>query len=289
MSENYNALKESTKSILQRIKHEDVARKTLLTDKFQARLYAQSVLQKNIYGKDSNGTPLSEVFEDQKSATDFLIPLIGVWKAPWDINFDILPLPCILKTNHGCGYNITIRTDIDTDRIKKYRAQLSEWLTIDYSWFNNEPQYLNIQRCIVGENYYNDLRLCQVFCFNGVPTYIATPVGKWNIEDKILHSYQAVHDINFNLIRGAKICHFEPHLEIIPANTPLLARRLTLLSEWLSKDLPFVRMDYLVSNNGKIYFNEFTFSPGAMWLELSPVEFEDEFIEHLTTTLSNEH
>lgn len=60
-----------------------------------------------------------------------VVPLLGVWENPDDIDFDALPNRYVLKCNHGCGYNIILKdkSKLDVDSVKK---QLRIWLKTNY-------------------------------------------------------------------------------------------------------------------------------------------------------------
>ena len=47
-------------------------------------------------------------FIKEKIGEEYLIPLIGVWDSPDDIDFDALPERFVLKCNHKPKHNITI-------------------------------------------------------------------------------------------------------------------------------------------------------------------------------------
>ena len=48
-------------------------------------------------------------FVAERIGEKYLVPLLGVWQYPEEINFSELPDKYIIKANHGCGYNYIVR------------------------------------------------------------------------------------------------------------------------------------------------------------------------------------
>lgn len=66
-----------------------------------------------------------------KVGSNYLIPLLWSGDKPEDIPFDELPLRFVIKTNHGCSYNIIVKdkTQLDYKQIKK---QLKKWIETNF-------------------------------------------------------------------------------------------------------------------------------------------------------------
>jgi len=47
-------------------------------------------------------------FVAERIGEEYLVPLLGVWDDPADIDFDKLPQSFALKATHGCGWNIIV-------------------------------------------------------------------------------------------------------------------------------------------------------------------------------------
>lgn len=45
-------------------------------------------------------------YVEKKGLGDILVPLLGHWDRPEDIDWEKLPDKFVLKCNHGCAYNI---------------------------------------------------------------------------------------------------------------------------------------------------------------------------------------
>ena len=63
---------------------------------------------------------------------EYLIPLLGVWDNPDDIDFDSLPNQFVLKCNHNSGLGMCICKDKSKLDIAKVKAELRKGLRQDY-------------------------------------------------------------------------------------------------------------------------------------------------------------
>lgn len=89
----------------------------------------------------------------KKEGLEFLlIPLIGAWEKPEDIDFDTLPNQFALKCNHGSATNIICKDKTKLD-FEEARNRLKHWLSIDYGKLFNEKHYSKIQPMIICEEY----------------------------------------------------------------------------------------------------------------------------------------
>lgn len=107
-----------------------------------------------------------------KLGEEYLIPLLGVWDDPDDIDFDSLPDRFVLKCNHNSGLGMCICKDKSTLDMKKVKADLRKGLKQDYYLTGREWPYKNVPRKIIAEKYMEDntlheLRDYKFFCFGG--------------------------------------------------------------------------------------------------------------------------
>ena len=68
----------------------------------------------------------------EKLGEEYLIPLLGVWDDPNDIDFDKLPNQFVLKCNHNSGLGMCICKDKSKLDIKKVKGELRKGLKQDY-------------------------------------------------------------------------------------------------------------------------------------------------------------
>lgn len=177
--------------------------------------------------------------------------------------WDKYPPKFVIKCNHGCGYNILV-TDKKKADINKIMLQLDLWMHEDFWKIYCEPQYKNVKKCIIVEEYLaDDIQTYKFYCFNGSPEVVYVSSNGENGEKDLYLDY---FDLNWNWLpitldkhkhkkkNNVKPKNFEGMLE--------MARK-------LSKDFPFVRVD-LYNVDGVIYFSELTFIPTGGMMKLHP-------------------
>lgn len=208
----------------------------------------------------------------EKIGEEYLIPLIGAYDNPDDIDFSKLPKSFVLKANHGSGYNYLVKNkdDLNEKRVKKL---MQSWLKEDYYKINKEYQYKNVEKKIICEKFVTDktgeLLDYKFFCFNGEPYFVKVDYDRYS------NHTTKFYDMNWNAVEmseqgfgkyageGKKPENFDKMVE--------LARK-------LSKDFPFVRVD-LYNVDGKIYFGELTFTPAGGKHAFFPLEKDKKFAD----------
>lgn len=188
----------------------------------------------------------------EKTGSEYVVPLLGVWNDFDDIDFTVLPEQFVLKCNHDCG-SIVICRDKQTFDYDVARKKLTQYLNRNYYWEGREWPYRDIPPKIIAEEYLDsgdgkppvDYKY---FCFGGEPKimFIATDRG---IDTKF-----DFYDMDFNHL---ELVHGHPN-----ANTalekPEKFEEMRSLATVLSNGIPFVRVDFY-NINGRIYFGEYTF------------------------------
>jgi len=91
-----------------------------------------------------------------KLGEEYLIPLLGVWDDPDDIEFDALPDQFVLKCNHNSGLGMCICKDKSKLDISMTRVRLRKGLQEDYFTRNREWPYKDVPRKIIAEKYMVD-------------------------------------------------------------------------------------------------------------------------------------
>ena len=102
----------------------------------------------------------------------YLIPLLGVWDDPDDIDFDALPDRFVLKCNHNSGKGMYICRDKSKMDVEKVKKELKAGLEQNYYLNGREWPYKDVPRKIIAEQYMEDeqtaeLRDYKFFCFDG--------------------------------------------------------------------------------------------------------------------------
>ena len=109
---------------------------------------------------------------------EYLVPLLGVWDSPDEINFASLPSSFVLKATHGSGWNIFV---LDKSALDKAwaRRRLKEWLGLRQAMKGGfELHYEYCEPRIVCEPLLRDgtggLRDYKFMVFDGVVQFIFT-------------------------------------------------------------------------------------------------------------------
>lgn len=188
---------------------------------------------------------------------EYLIPLLGVWNRPDEIDFDALPDQFVLKCSHNSGVGLCIcknKSKLDIDKTKK---QLRKGLNHDYYLLGREWPYKNVPRNIIAEEYMVDdsgaeLKDYKINCFNGVPAFVEVISGRGGHKYCLNHYDFAWQPLDLRE-RG-----FFPSDAPIPR--PGLLDEMFEISRILSKNIPYVRIDlYLVLD--RVFFGEITLFP----------------------------
>lgn len=191
---------------------------------------------------------------------EYVIPTLGVWDRPEDIEWEKLPNQFVLKTTHGGGsLGVVICKDKTVfnreDAIKRLKKNMkgSDW-RIQMEW-----PYKNVPRRIIAEKYIepapdmNDLTDYKFFCFGGEPKYCQV------IQDRSATETIDFYDIDW---------HHQDFIGLNPAAIrssieqpkPINLNEQVSVARQLSKGIPFSRID-LYSCQGKVYFGEITLYP----------------------------
>lgn len=194
-----------------------------------------------------------------KIGEEYLIPLLGVWDDPDEIDFGMLPNQFVLKCNHNSGLGMCICKDKSKINISKVKRELKRGLKQDYYLTGREWPYKNVKRKIIAEQYMEDtglreLRDYKFFCFGGI-------VKCFKIDfDRFIEHHANYYDSNKNILDFGEInLPPEPDRNI---KIPGSIEKMEELAEILSKSIPFVRADFY-DVDGRIYFGELTFFPDS--------------------------
>ena len=224
-------------------------------------------LKLHVYGKDPVYTVCADKYRvreylKERGFENLLIPLIGVYERPEDIDFNALPERFVLKWNFGSGYNVICNSKLDLDWEATVR-QLKEWgRDKDYAWRSYEMQYRDIPHRIVCEEniapWGKGLVDYKFQCFKG-KVLLGTMYTHLPNETQEIYSfgsdlkYYAYEETKEGLIQlSSEPNYFDRSLVI----------NLVKCAEELASAFHFVRVD-LYSVDGRVYFGEFTFTGGG--------------------------
>lgn len=213
----------------------------------------------------------------EKIGEEYLIPLLGVWDDPDEIDFDALPERFVLKCNHNSGKGMCICKDKSKLDIEKVKSELRHGLAQDYYLTGREWPYKDIPRKIICEKYMEDyetgeLRDYKFFCFNGTPLYCQV------ISDRSVCETIDFFDMEWKLQDFSGLFPY-PHASSIIARPKTLSEMIAC-AERLSAGYTFLRVD-LYEINQKMYFGELTFYPASGFGTFSPEKWNRIFGEYL--------
>lgn len=195
---------------------------------------------------------------------EYIIPTLGVWDKPEDIEWDSLPNKFVLKTTHGGGgCGVVICNDKQKFNKAKAIAKLNQSLQSDIYWRFREWPYKNVPKKIIAEKFMapvksaaiNDLSDYKFFCFNGEPMYCQV------IRDRHTKETIDFYDMEWN---HQEFVGLNPvaRAGLTPVARPKHLDVLISICRKLAKDIPFVRVDLYVIDD-KEYFGELTFYPAS--------------------------
>ena len=197
----------------------------------------------------------------EKIGEEYLIPLIGVWDNPDDIDFDALPDKFVLKCNHNSGLGMCICKDKSKLNIENVKSELKKGLAQDYYLTGREWPYKNVPRKIIAEKYMtdtsdsSDFTDYKFFCFNGYVDCVMVCLERSSGDTKFYF-----FDSNWNLKRLNTRGKNAP--DGFTISKPSQMDKMFEIAAKLSKGLPFVRID-LYQSSDHIYFGEITFFPDS--------------------------
>ena len=195
---------------------------------------------------------------------EYIIPTLGVWNKPEDIEWEKLPDKFVLKTTHGGGgKSVFVCKDKKTLDKEAIVQNLNKSLQVDIYPMLKEWPYKNVPHRIIAEKYIDpfpnvkDLPDYKWYCFGGEPKFCQVINNRstketidffdteWKHQDFV--GLNPAHGPVFDSAGTVIECpsHLHTHLQI--------ARK-------LSKDLPFSRID-LYETGDHTYFGEITFYP----------------------------
>ena len=187
----------------------------------------------------------------------YIIPTIGIWDNPENIDWDILPNQFVLKTTHGGGNSgVVVCKDKNSLDKQQVISKLKKALRLDIYKQSREWPYKDVPRRIIAESYIEDeetkeLRDYKFFCFNGKVKFLFVGSERQKPGEGVKFDFFDKDYNHLNLRQG------HPNSKNLPAK-PYCFEEMKSVACLLSKDLPHVRVD-LYEANKHVFFGEMTF------------------------------
>lgn len=196
--------------------------------------------------------------------SEHIIPTLGVWDRPEDIDWNSLPGKFVLKTTHGGGNEgvIICKDKSSFDRTSAVE-KLNRCLKRNTYYYGREWPYKNVPRRIIAEQFMEQkvsekseaLIDYKFYCFDGKPYYCQV------IQDRDTEETIDFYDMDWN------------HMPFVGLKTgvgnsknflpkPTALEGMINICQQLSKGLSFARID-LYQIKDVEYFGEITFFPNS--------------------------
>lgn len=230
------------------------------TEKIQwLKLYDRQPLYSTIVDKYAVKPYISKIIGE-----NYIIPTIGVWNKPEEINWDALPDQFVLKTtNGGGGSGVVICKEKSKLIIQHTIRVLKESLKNDLYGRLREWPYKNVPPRVIAEKYMEDesgeLRDYKFYCFNGEPKVMLLASNRFTS-----HNFN-YYDMDFNLLPINSSMGAGSNKTF---NRPEKFDEMKSLAGVLSKGFPHVRVD-LYCINAQVYFGELTLYDSSGYDNLS--------------------
>lgn len=204
--------------------------------------------------------------------SEYVIPTIGVWDNPDEIDWDSLPFQFVLKTSHGGGSSGVVICKDKSSFIKQEAiSRLKKSMRNDIYRILKEWPYKNVPKRIIAEEFIcpehdaKDLADYKWYCFNGEPVFCQVIQNRSIKETIDFFDTKWVHQ-DFIGLNPLAI-----HATEQPSRPHDLEGQIRIARK-LSKGIPFVRVD-LYQAEERIFFGEITFYPMSGFGRFVPEQY----------------
>ena len=206
----------------------------------------------------------------QRIGEEYLVPSLGVYSSPDEIDFDALPDRFVLKVNWGSGKNIICK-DKSTLDISEAKKQLQQWMEpksnlyfshLEWCYKNIVPKIL-CEQYIENDSSNHDIYDYKFFCLNGKVAYIMF------LAERQIGLKMAFYDTQWN--KQDFVYSFPMYQKNV--SKPENLQQMIHAAETLAKEFPVARVDFFRMNDGKFYAGEITFYSAAGYCKWEPPEW----------------
>lgn len=206
---------------------------------------------------------------------EYLVPLLGVWDNPEDIDFDSLPNDFVLKCTHNSGLGMCICKDKKTLNTEEAKRELAKGLKQNYYLQGREWCYKNIPHRIIAEEFLVDNEHFvpedyKVYCLNSKPKYIVVFHNRFDDSKELSES---VYDTDWNKLNISLDDHFL--ISDIVEDKPECLDKMLDFAERLSQGTYQSRVDFYIVN-GNLKFGEITLYTACGFQPMIPKSLDDE-------------
>ena len=256
-----------------KLKYKMLMKKEL--DLYNPKTFNEKLQWLKLYDRNPEYTKMVDKYDVKEYVSkiigeEYVIPTIGVYEKFDNIDFAKLPNQFVMKCTHDSG-GIIICKDKKKLDINLARKKINKSLRNNYYYKHREWPYKNVKPRIIIEKYLDDGKNSQlndykIMCFNGKAkcSFVCS-----ERDNKDLGLAVTFFDLDWNRMPFERHYRSSDKVILKPKNY----NKMIELSEKLSENIPFVRVDWY-EINGKLYFGELTFFPGAGFEEFTPEEWD---------------
>ncbi|MBY7733397.1 hypothetical protein JHW46_23960 [Vibrio splendidus] len=238
--------------------------------------FSEKLYYRKYYGNFDNMALFADKYKvreyvSAKVGSEYLIPLLGVYKTFTSEDWCALPEKFVLKSNHGSGPNhLQIVTDKVNEEVSSVVRKFEEALKESFGIVKQEPFYAKIDKLIIAEQYLESDALTpndyKFHCFND-KIFIQVD------SDRYEEHKRSIFDIEWNRMNFRLDSNFP---EVGDCSPPQNLGQMVEIAKKLSEDFDYVRVD-LYNINGKIYFGELTQTHGNGTEDFKPTSVDREW------------
>ena len=198
---------------------------------------------------------------------EYLVPLLGVWDSPDEIDFASLPTSFVLKATHGSGWNILVPNKSALDE-EWARGRLREWLGLRQAMKGGfELHYEYCEPRIVCERFLRDgtggLRDYKFMVFDGVVQFAFT------VDRRAGLAMRGTYLPDWTRAPFEYTCEAVRAPDVPP---PSGLETMLRLASRLGKGFACARVDFY-QVRGRVYFGEITFTDADGLSEFAPARY----------------
>ena len=198
---------------------------------------------------------------------EYLVPVLGVWDSPDEIDFASLPTSFVLKATHGSGWNILVPNKSALDE-EWARGRLREWLGLRQAMKGGfELHYEYCEPRIVCERFRRDgtggLRDYKFMVFDGVVQFAFT------VDRRAGLAMRGTYLPDWTRAPFEYTCEAVRAPDVPP---PSGLETMLRLASRLGKGFACARVDFY-QVRGRVYFGEITFTDADGLSEFAPARY----------------
>ena len=212
---------------------------------------------------------------------EYLVPLLGVWDSPDEIDFASLPTSFVLKATHGSGWNILVPNKSALDE-EWARGRLKEWLGLRQAMKGGfELHYEYCEPRIVCERFLRDgtggLRDYKFMVFDGVVQFAFT------VDRRAGLAMRGTYLPDWTRAPFEYTCEAVRAPDVPP---PSGLETMLRLASRLGKGFACARVDFY-QVRGRVYFGEITFTDADGLSEFAPARYNRIFGDRIVLPEKN--